>query len=897
MNKKEVQNRLLFPRKETRGRTRWWWYGCAVDKSELVRELDEIEQAGLGGVELQILYPLQADDEQKGIKNYDYMSPEYLELIRFAAEETEKRGMQFDLTLGSSWPFGGPFMPEELAGQNVLPFTIDVQGPCKFQQDLTTVVYGKVVGAVMGKMENARMLPETVVDIMDKVVDKYLFNWPWGTEIQEIDVPPGTHKIVLFVSSDKKMRVLKPLRGGDGLIVDHNRKESLRTFLAYAGDPIAEAVGEGRIKNYFCDSIEVFGHNWTDILYEEFQKRRGYDLHPYIYALWGEIEGLTQQVRYDYQKTMAELTVENFFEELTAWCHEKGAKSRIQAHGTWGDVLKAYGAADIPEGETFSAFDRYEVNIIHRKLAVSAAHVYHKPIVSNESFTWLRFPRFVVSLENIKAAADSIFLDGINQIINHGYSYSRDENEGMLAFYASSNINHTNTWWKYYPMIGRYINRVCDFMQRGTMPITTAIYLPQHDIWSEMPMADTHMCMKLDERLDSSCINGIHKAGFWFDFVNDDVLDRWEEYPYDTLLLIECDYIPVASMEKILEIAQKGTKILAAERLPEKSCGLMGYWREGKRIEEIVRSLKENGEVIITKDKYESLTDALKSIKTPDVKMSYHPDVIGYVHRKTDTEDIYFVANISPEDLKEQIRFHCQNRNFSVFDPMTGEEKEVCSWKKDGEDMEVTLNLESFQSVIFVFAEDMEEPVAVPEEKKEELLLDLSKGWTLEVPEKKFRKELNNLESWEQEQELAYYSGTGLYSCTFEVSDEQWKKMTAASGIMVKFEHVGETAEIYVNGIPVETLIKRPYRADIRKALQKGTNVIQVHVTNLLINRMIDPEYPEPAAPKHIRQWPYATGALEQCRTERLYNSREREMVKEPVASGLWGSAAIVAMV
>lgn len=894
MNKKEVQEQLLFPRKETRGRTRWWWYGCAVDRNELIHELDEIEEAGLGGVELQILYPLEADDEEKGIKNVDYMSPEYLDLIRFAAEETEKRGMQFDLTLGSSWPFGGPFISEELAGQNVLPYCIDVQGPCRFYKDLTTVVYGKVVGAVIGKMENSRMIPETIVDITDKVIDKYLFNWPWGTEIQEIDVPEGTHKIFLFVSSDKKQTVLKPLRGGDGLIVDHNRKESLRSFLEYAGDPIAEAVGEDKIKNYFCDSIEVFGHNWTDILYEEFRKRRGYELRPYIYALWGEIAGMTEQVRYDYQKTMAELTVENFFEELTAWSHEKGAKSRIQAHGTWGDVLKAYGAADIPEGETFSAFDRYEVNTIHRKLAVSAAHVYNKPIVSNESFTWLRFPRFVVSLENIKAAADSIFLDGINQIINHGYSYSKEKEEGMLAFYASTNINHTNTWWKYFGKISKYINRVCDFMQRGKMPVTTAVYLPQHDIWAETPIADTHMCMKLDERMESSCINGIHKAGYWFDYVNDDVLEHWENYQYDTLILIECDRIPPETMEKIQAFARNGGKVLAAERIPQKACGLTGYEDACKKIVSIGEELKENGQILVTKDKFDSLVAALKEIKKPDVEITNHPDVIGYVHRKTDTEDIYFVSNISPKDHREVIHFHGQNRSFSVFDPMTGEEKEVDSWGKGEGEVWVALDMEGFQSLIFVFSDDMEEPAVKPDKKEAEILLDISEGWTLEIPEKSFRKEYKKLESWEKEPELAYYSGTGIYSLDFEITDEQWEKFAGVSSATLKLEHVGETAEIHVNGELVDILIKRPYRANICKALRKGTNTIQIHVTNLLINRMINPEYPEPVAEKNIKQWPYATGKLEHCRQERLYNWRERDMINEPVASGLWGNISIL---
>lgn len=894
MKKKDIQNQIQSPRKETRGKTRWWWYGCAVDRKELIRELDYMQEAGLGGVELQILYPLEADDEKQGIANVDYMSPEYLELINFAADEAKKRDMQFDLTLGSSWPFGGPFMSEELAGQNVLPFSIDVQGPCRFSKDLTTVLYGRVVGAVLGKMDGDEMLPETIVDISEKITDKYLFNWPWGTEIGEIDVPEGMHKIVLFVSSDKKQRVLKPLRGGDGLIVDHNRKESLRMFLEYAGDPIAEAVGEGKIANYFCDSIEVFGHNWTEILYDEFQKRRGYDLHPYIYALWGKIQGMTEQVRYDYQKTMAELTVENFFEELTSWSHEKGALSRIQAHGTWGDVLKAYGAADIPEGETFSAFDRYEVNTIHRKLAVSAGHVYHKPVISNESFTWLRFPRFVVSLENIKAAADSIFLDGINQIVNHGYSYSHpvEAKEAMLAFYASSNINHTNTWWKYYPKISRYINRVCDFMQRGHMVVNMAVYLPQHDIWAETPLADTHMCMKLDERLESACINGIHKAGFWFDYVNDEVLERWEDYSYDTLLLIECDRIPVKTMERIESFAESGNTVIAANRLPQKSCGLKAYEENSQKVQEIGNRMLEKKQVTVAADKFQSLVEAVSKKKIPDVKIQNHSDVIGYVHRKDEGEDIYFISNISPEEKKEHICFHGQLGNFCVFDPMTGEEKGIYARERKDGNTEISLCLDGFQSLLFVFSEEMDEPLLTGE-KEQTVLLDLSRNWRLSIPEKNYSKEQKQAESWEQEPELRFYSGIGTYSKTFCISEEQWEEICEAERILLQLEHVGETAEIIVNGKYVETLIKRPYCADITEFLQKGENQVCINVANLLINRMIDPEYPEPKAEKNMRQWPYATGGLEQCRQERLYNWREREMIQEPLPSGLWGRVCI----
>lgn len=891
MKKTEIREQLLHPRKGARGWTRWWWYGCAVKKEEIQRELDEMQRADMGGVELQILYPLEADDPGKGVKNHWYLSPEYMEWIRFAAEEANKRGMEFDLTLGSSWPFGGPFVSEELSGQSVLPFSIDVEGPAVFQKDLTTVVYGKVVGAVMGKMEGARMLPETIVDITDQVVDKYLFQWPWGTEIKEIQIPEGVYKIVLFVSSDKRQQVLKPLPGGDGLIIDHNRKEALREFLDYGGTPILEAVGKGKIHGFFCDSIEVFGHNWTEILYEEFRKRRGYELRPYLYALWGEIKGMTEQVRYDFQKTMAELTVENFFEELTRWCHENGSVSRLQAHGTWGDILAAYGAADIPEGETFSAFDRYEVNTVHRRLAVSAGHIYGKPVISNESFTWLRFPRFVVSLENLKAAADSIFLDGINQIVNHGYSYSEEEGEGMLAFYASSNINHTNTWWKDYPQIGRYINRVSDFLQRGEPVAEVAIYLPQHDIWAKMPIADTHMSMKLNERFGERCINGIQKAGYWFDYVNDDALKGPGMDNYDTLLLIDCERIPPDTMEAISRFAAKGGKVLAAEGLPSKACGLKDYQENTEKVRETGEKLLKEGKVWVTGDKYSGLLETLKKLKCPDVQFERYPGDIGYVHRKTEQGDLYFIANISPSEKEERIWFRDRTGAFSVFDPMDCQEKAVKSIEEKGNILKVTLKLEPFQSLLFLFGEG--EPL-LEEPREKRTVLDLSKDWEFQVPERQFAKHFNTLTGWEQEAELAYYSGTGEYKKRFVLTKEQWERIQEADKIWLNLEHVGETAAIQMNGKEAAVLIKRPYCAEVKAFLKEGENELTIHATNLLINRMIDPDYPEPVyEEKVLPHWPYATGALNHCRRERLFNCREREMIQKPLPSGIWGQVEL----
>ncbi len=893
--RQEIKEKLLKPDPAARGGTRWWWFGGAVTEEEIARELDLMQEAGIGGVELQILYPLWSNEEEKGIKNQFYLSPEFFSSIRYTALEAEKRGMTFDMTLGSSWPYGGPFVPVELSAPNVIPYMLDVRGPASFHYDFTTRVYGTCVGCIMGRMEHCRMVPESIVDITDRVVDRYLFNWEWGIELQEIEIPEGDYKIVLFLSNDKRQTVLKPLPGGEGLIIDHNRREALQLFLKHAGDPIAEAVGPGKIQSFFCDSLEVFGQNWTDIIYEEFKNRREYELRPYLYALWGEVGDCTAQVRYDFNKTLAELTEENFFGELAQWCHEKGCTARIQAHGTWGDILRCYGKADIPEGETFSPYDKYEVNTIHRRLAASAGHVYHKPVISNESFTWLRFPRFMASLENLKAAVDSIFLDGMNHIVNHGFAYS-PEDSGKLGwpFYASCQINHKNTWWPYYQKLGTYINRVSDWLRRGVPAARIAIYLPQSDIWAENPLSDIHMCMKLEERLTTKTVDKIQKAGYWFDYVNDDVLARFSEYHYEALILLECERMPVETAEAVEAYARSGGLLLCKGHMPDKACGLLEYEERTARIEEQFCRMKEAGLCFVTEDSADALISELSSRVRPDLRIGHRPDVVGYVHRKEQDREIYFLSNISCEWIEEEIEFFT-DAGFLAFDPLTAGEKETRICVQEKGSVRTAVTFEPFQSLLFVFDPACGQ-AEVPADQKRIMgagtkpFKDLSLDWRLCVPEAAFEKRYQTLESWEKEPELRYYSGEGIYRKEFVLTKEEWEQQKEKPQIWLVFEHMGEAGEIFVNGKQAEILIKRPWRAEIGSLLTAGVNQLEIHVRNLLINCAIDPGYPEEDYPEEvIKQWPYDTGRLNLNRREWLYNWREREKVKEPLASGIWG--------
>src|SRR5438270_12427662 len=111
----ELQRGFQHPPDDARIMVRWWWFGPAVTKPELEREMRVMKQGGIGGFEVQPTYALELDNPALGIKNLPYMSDEFLEMLRFTGEKAKEIGLRMDLTLGSGWPFGGPHIPIELA--------------------------------------------------------------------------------------------------------------------------------------------------------------------------------------------------------------------------------------------------------------------------------------------------------------------------------------------------------------------------------------------------------------------------------------------------------------------------------------------------------------------------------------------------------------------------------------------------------------------------------------------------------------------------------------------------------------------------------------------------------------------------------------------------------------
>ena len=57
-----LKQAFQHPPDDARIMMRWWWFGAAVEKPELEREMRTMKEGGIGGVEVQPVYPLTLDD-------------------------------------------------------------------------------------------------------------------------------------------------------------------------------------------------------------------------------------------------------------------------------------------------------------------------------------------------------------------------------------------------------------------------------------------------------------------------------------------------------------------------------------------------------------------------------------------------------------------------------------------------------------------------------------------------------------------------------------------------------------------------------------------------------------------------------------------------------------------
>jgi hypothetical protein len=739
------------PPDRARPMTRWWWFGGAVTTEEITRQLTFMKEAGLGGAEIQPVYPVEVDDPERGIRNIRYYSEEWFDVLRHAVREARRLGLQLDLTLGSGWPYGGPFIPTSLAARRLRVLSQDVAGPRDFAWDLTPQLTGddRIVAVVQVALH-----PDAELDLgrsrvlSDQPRSEVAHGLRRGSFVRT-HVAEGTWRVMVFLDSPTGQQVKRPTLGMEGNVLDHHSREAMALFLRAAGDRVIDAVrseADPPFHSVFCDSLEVYGADWTEDFLAEFESRRGYDLGPYLPALWHEAGDLTPHVRHDTRLTLSELNLERFFVPLVEWAEGRGMKARVQAHGAPGDVMRAYGLAHVPEGENIFLGDRYQVNLRHRRLASSAAHVYGKPLASSETYTWLRTPLFTTTLEMMKPATDAVLLDGLNHIVNHGYSYSPPQaGEPGWSFYASTEANHTNTWWRHYPHLARYVQRACALLQRGVSVNPVAVYLPLADLFARFGVGGLHVDVEAEGFIDPGLLAGLRRAGYDFDLLHDHALAdlatveagalRAGTAQYRVVVVPGARFMPPESAGRLAELVRAGGHVIFLERLPAGAAGLQDRGARTARVREVLDDLwgrpPAPGEVaragagtaVLVKDAAAAL-GRIAAVLPPDfqivepaegMRRDAAVENVGFVHRREGEGDWYFVANVSSHTQDLRVAFAVGHRSPELFELETGAMVSplVYDYVTLGSQRstEVELCLEPFESCVVAFGAASDPPL------------------------------------------------------------------------------------------------------------------------------------------------------------------------------------------
>ncbi|HEV8146651.1 MAG TPA: glycosyl hydrolase, partial [Bryobacteraceae bacterium] len=546
-NLTELFQQFQNPPDDARIMMRWWWFGPSVEKAELEREMRLMKEAGIGGFEVQPVYPVMLDDPERGFRNYPYMSDEFLDALKFTSQKAKELGLRMDLTLGSGWPFGGPHIRVTEAAGRLRCDRVVVAAGAKSVAMPDVGVGEKFIAAFLAKGDARTFAPDGIRRMAE--IERGRLKLP-------SDLGPG-HVVLFFVASRSGMQVKRPGIGAEGYVLDHYDRGAIERHLKVQGDRLMSAFGANKPYAVFSDSLEVYNSDWTGDFLEQFQKRRGYDLTPFLPALAGDIGEKTGDVRRDWGRTLTELVDERYLMPLREWAAKNGTKFRSQTYGTPPVVLSSNNLVDLPEGEGF-----HWRQFSSTRWASSASHLYDRPVTSSETWTWLHSPSFRATPLDMKAEADLHFLQGVNQLIGHGWPYSPAlAGEPGWRFYAAAVFNEHNPWWIVMPDITKYLQRVSWLLRQGKPVIDVALYLPTEDAWESFGLGRTAVNQAMERLLPESLIPQILDAGYNFDFIDDRAIEQLG-VAYPVLVIPPLKRMPAATTAKIEEYRRKGGKVL-----------------------------------------------------------------------------------------------------------------------------------------------------------------------------------------------------------------------------------------------------------------------------------------------------------------------------------------------
>jgi hypothetical protein len=850
--------------KEFKTWTRWWWMGNAVDEKNITNTLTAFQKAGIGGVEIAPIY---------GVKGYEnklinFLSPRWIKILDHTIHVADSLGLGVDLTLGTGWPWGGPQVSPDDAAKRLLVRKVHMAKYERFSEDISpywtgTPVYrtAKDIAAQDPDQPDPLLVgvfafdsQNHFTDLSKQVVGKSL---NWEAKNSDYDL--------YFVFEDRtRQKVKRAAPGGEGWVLDHFSDKALNHYLK----PFSQAFDQiqGKPRAVFNDSYEVYRADYTAQLFKIFEHSRGYDLRPYLNRLLDQDDNeISNRIRSDYRETLSDMLVDGFNTRWNKWAKHHGVKIKYQAHGSPGNLIDLYAAADIPECETFGSmpypiegFRRVAGNgtsaeYPHRnfregdadaamiRFSSSAAHLSGKKQVSAETFTWLR-EHFRAALSQCKPEVEDLFLNGINHIFLHGSTYSPESAPWPgWKFYASVNFNPTNPIWEDAPALFQYIGRTQSLLQQGNPDNDVLVYWPVYDSWAKFndgnPLVQFAI-HRLEPWLSGTSFyetaHHLIKEGYGFDYISDRFLQKVKvengviQLPgghYRSIVVPHVQYMPLETLQKLVALRSLGASVVFLGK-PQSVPGFLDHEKRQK----VFKAFSNQN---INK------TYSLKEMEIPLRKAGVIRETmvkkgLKFIRRTHQDEKIYFIVNHTPHKIEGEIPLSVPAKEVLILDPLTGKTGKAVS-KLEGNTTKVKLALPSGSS-LFLKTNDKVDAPQWNYFQKAGTAHKISGTWDFKLqkggPNIDFSKKTDRLESWTKWGDKPRdFSGTAIYEIKFNKPEDH------SGPWLLELGDVRDSAKIWLNGKYLGTLWANPYQMVIQQ-LKKGKNTLSIAVTNVGSNRI-----------------------------------------------------------
>jgi hypothetical protein len=702
---------------------------------------------------------------------------------------------------------------------------------------------------------------QDVVDLTSKMRADGSLDW---------DPPAGQWVILRFGYSLKGTTNNPASPEATGLEVDKLNQKAVKAYFDYYLDQYKDAtgglMGKRGLQYVITDSWEAGAQNWTDDMIAEFSKRRGYDMHSWLPVLVGyvvESAEASDRFLFDFRQTIADLTTENHYDQLTSILRERNMGRYSESHESGraliDDGMDVKRSAAVPMSamwvggmgavggnlDASGVASGYAADI---RESASVAHIYGQNIVAAESLTsasgaWSWSP------ETLKPTADAELSQGLNRFVIHCSVHQpvSDKMPGLSLGPFGQWFTRHETWAEFAKPWTTYLARSSYMLQQGKF-VADMIYYYGED--------SNITALFGNKRPDLP-------AGYNFDYASSDVvlnqlavtngqLGTKSGMSY-RLLAIDPNarQMPLAVLRKIRDLVNAGAIVVGPKPIDSPSLG-----DDQAEVKSIADELWNSGtgERSVGKGKVyagQTVAEVLSALKIePDFEYGKpQPDtMLLFVHRKLEDGELYWVNNRKNRSESLEATFRVAGKSPELWHADTGQIEQPNYQNANGR-TSVSMHLEPNDAVFVVFRKETSETsraLPVPVERK---VATVDGSWDVSFQPDRgapAKITLPVLSSWSDSSDpgVKYFSGTGTYTKTIDASADWFKP---GAQLWLDLGDVKNLAEVTVNGKPLGILWRPPFRIDVTGALKQGTNTVEIKVVNLWVNRLIGDQQPDAA--------------------------------------------------